>query len=431
MPARGGPAPEWVQWDERHVWHPYTQARFAPRPVPVTGAAGAYLYTADGRAVLDAISSWWVNLHGHAHPAIAAAIARQAAALEQVIFAGFTHEPAAVLARRLAAILPPGLTRVFYSDDGSTAVEIALKLAIQFWANLGRPRRTIVALEHGYHGDTFGAMSVAERSLFTAPFWPFLFEVALVPSPAVDEARALAELERLLKQRRGDVAALIVEPLVQAAGGMRIYSPGALREMRRLCDTFDTLLVADEVMTGFGRTGTMFASEQAGIGPDIICLAKGLTGGFLPMAATACTERIYEAFASDDPAKTFFHGHSYTANPLGCAAALASLDLFEREPVFERIERIAAVHAERLPRCAARPAVREVRRQGTLAVIEVATESPGYTSDVGPRIAAFCFERGVLLRPLGNVVYLLPPYVVTVAELHRVYDVVDECLERL
>ncbi len=431
MPPQAGPAPDWVQWDERHVWHPYTQARLAPRPIPITGAAGAYLYTADGRAVLDAISSWWVNLHGHAHPAIAAAVARQAAALEQVIFAGFTHEPAAALARRLAAILPAGLTRIFYSDDGSTAVEIALKMAIQFWANRGEPRRTIVALEHGYHGDTFGAMSVAERSLFTAPFWPFLFEVALVPSPAGDEGRALGGLERLLERHRGDVAALIVEPLVQAAGGMRIYSPRALREMRRLCDAFETLLIADEVMTGFGRTGAMFASEHAGISPDIMCLAKGLTGGFLPLAATACTERIYEAFASDDKAKTLFHGHSYTANPLGCAAALASLDLFEREPVFERIGRIAAVHAERLPRCAAHPAVREVRRQGTVAVIEVAADAPGYTSDVGPRIAAFCLDRGVLLRPLGNVVYLLPPYVVTEAELHRVYDVIEECLERL
>ncbi len=431
MPTRAGQAPEWLEWDERHVWHPYTQVRLAPRPVAIAKASGAYLYTPDGRAILDAISSWWVNLHGHGHPAIVEAIARQAARLEQVVFAGFTHAPAAELARRLVGVLPAGLTRVFYSDDGSTAVEVALKLALQVWSNRGEPRRTIVALDHAYHGDTFGAMSVGARSVFTAPFAPFLFDVAFVPSPADDEARALAALEELLDRRRRDVAALIVEPLVQAAGGMRVYTPRALKEMRRLCDASGTLLIADEVMTGFGRTGAMFASQLAGVRPDLVCLAKGLTGGFLPLAVTACTEEIYERFASDDRGKTFFHGHSYTANPLGCAAAIASLDLFAREPVFERIGRIAAVHGERLPRCAAMPVVRDVRRQGTLAVVEVAADAPGYTSDVGPRAAAFCLERGVLLRPLGNVLYVLPPYVITEAELHRVYDVIEECLGQI
>ncbi|HWP34434.1 MAG TPA: adenosylmethionine--8-amino-7-oxononanoate transaminase [Thermodesulfobacteriota bacterium] len=424
-------APEWGRWDARHVWHPYTPVRLAPPPVPVVRAAGAYLYTADGRAILDAISSWWVTLHGHAHPAIAAAVARQAAELEQVIFAGFTHRPAAELARRLVGLLPEGLTRVFYSDDGSTAVEVALKLALQFWANRGEPRRRLVTLEHAYHGDTVGAMSVGARSVFTEPFRPLLFDVEVIPSPAEDAAGALAALEALLARRGREIAALIVEPLVQAAGGMRIYAPETLRAIRQLTAAYDVLLIADEVMTGFGRTGAMFACGLAGVRPDLLCVAKGLTGGFLPLAATACTERIYEAFATDDVATTFFHGHSYAGSPLGCAAALASLALFERERTFERIGRIAEVHRARLAALAGRPGVRETRQCGTVAVVEVATDAPGYTNAIGRRIAARALERGVLLRPLGQVVYVLPPYCITDEELHRVYDVIEDCLADL
>lgn len=424
-------------------WHPFTQAALDPAPIRIERGEGAYLYTSDGRKLLDAISSWWVNVHGHSHPRIATAIAEQAHKLEHVIFAGFTHEPAEELSRRLVRVLPPGLEHIFFSDDGSTAVEVALKMALQYWQNIGRPGKSrFIALEHAYHGDTAGAMSVGADSGFVTAFNAMRFPVLRAPSAycyrcPVGKTRATCEIDcleplaRLLEQRHDEIAAIIAEPLLQGAGGMIVHPVEFLRGLRELASKYDVLLIADEVLTGFGRCGRMFASELAGISPDIICVSKGLTGGFLPLAATAATSEIYESFYSPDRNRTFFHGHSYTANPLGCAAAIASLQIFESEPVFEHIAAIEKVHRERAPLLRDHPAVGDVRMIGTVAAVELQEDDPGYFSSVRPFLYDFYLQRGVLLRPLGNVIYILPPYVVTEQELHGVYDVIAESLDRL
>ena len=414
---------------ESRVWYPYTQMLDLAPPVEIVRGQGAWLIARDGTRYLDAISSWWVTLHGHAQPRIAARIASQAAQLEQVILSGFTHPLAEELAHRLVAIAPPGLTRVFYSDDGSTAVEVALKMALQYWQQRGQPRRRrIVALEHAYHGDTFAAMAVSAPSPFTAAFdaWlaPLQAFVARVPSQGPD---ALAHLESLFADQGQEIAALIVEPLLQGAGGMLVQPVEFLRGVRALCHRHRVLLVADEVLTGFGRTGTMFACGQAGIVPDLMCLSKGLTAGFLPMAATLANEEIFSAFLSRDRRQTLFHGHSFTGNPLGCAAALASLDLFASEPVLERVAAIAAVHARRLQRLRAHALVRDARQAGSVAALELKLDG-GYLADAGPRLRQFYLEQRLLLRPLGSVVYVLPPYCTTEAELDWTWDVIEASL---
>lgn len=428
---------------QRAPWHPFTQAALDPAPIRIQRGEGAYLYTSDGRKILDAISSWWVNIHGHSHPRIAAAIAEQAGKLEHVLFAGFTHEPAEELTRRLVRVLPSGLEHVFFSDDGSTAVEVALKMALQYWQNTGQPNKNqFIALEHAYHGDTAGAMSVGADSGFVTAFSAMRFPVLRTPSAycyrcPVGKTRdtceidCLSPLARLLEQRHGEIAAVIAEPLLQGAGGMIVHPAEFLSGLRELTSKYGVLLIADEVLTGFGRCGKMFACELAGISPDIICLSKGLTGGFLPLAATVATSVIYESFHSQDRSRTFFHGHSYTANPLGCAAAIASLQVFDSEPVFERIAAIEKVHRERAPLLGEHPAVGNVRMIGTVAAIELRDDDPGYFSSVRPFLYDFYLQRGVLLRPLGNVVYILPPYVVTEQELYGVYDVIAESLDRL
>jgi adenosylmethionine-8-amino-7-oxononanoate aminotransferase len=422
-------APDWAELDRAHVWHPYTQMLTAPTPTPIVRAEGAYLYTADGRRIIDAVSSWWVTLHGHAEPRIVAAIAAQASVLEQVIFAGFSHEPAARLAARLAERLPGDLNRVFYSDDGSTAVEVALKICVQFWSNRGERRRRFLALEDAYHGDTFGAMSVSERSVFTAHFTPMLFDVTRLPFPGTPESEA-AMLERASEElRRGDVAGVIVEPLLLGAGGMKMWRAEILAELAGLCRANDVPLIADEVLTGFGRTGRMFAVEHAGIVPDIVCLSKGLSGGFLPFSATVCRDYLYEAFLDEDRGKTLFHGHSFTADPLGCAAALASLDIFDHDPVEGRIAAIADVHRERLAAIAGHPRVADTRMLGTVAAFDLKTDSGGYLSDASGRLAPRALEAGILLRPLGHVLYLLPPYCISNQDLHDVYDFIADNLD--
>jgi adenosylmethionine---8-amino-7-oxononanoate aminotransferase len=404
------------------IWHPYTQEAVELPPIAIDRGEGVYLYTRDGRRLLDAISSWWVNLHGHAHPLIAEAIAAQARKLEQVIFAGFTHEPAEELAARLAKFLPPALNRIFYSDNGSTAVEVALKIAVQYWRNQGRKeKRRIVALENAYHGDTIGAMSVSANSVFTAPFDDLRMEVLRIQTEQ--------DLEKLLDSRKKEIAALIVEPLVQGAGGMLTYPVERLKRFQELCAANEVLFIADEVFTGFGRTGRMFACEHAAITPDLMCISKGLTGGFLPLAATICREEIYQTFYSRDRSRTFFHGHSYSANPLGCAAGVASLKVFETEPVFERIAAIEGIHRRRLPAFANHPRVREIRMMGTIAAIELQAEDAGYLSDIRSRLYSFFLDREVLLRPLGNVIYTVPPYVISAGELNYVYDVIGNALE--
>jgi adenosylmethionine---8-amino-7-oxononanoate aminotransferase len=422
------------------IWHPFTQEALDPAPIQIERGEGAYLYTSDGRQILDAISSWWVNLHGHSHPAIAAAIAAQAQKLEHVIFAGFTHQPAEELSERLRGVLPKPLQHIFFSDDGSTAVEVALKIAMQYWQNAGKPeKRRIVALEHAYHGDTAGAMSVGADSSFVSAFSEMRFPVLRVPSAycfrcPVGKTRATCDIdcvepfERLLEERHGEIAALIVESLLQGAGGMIVHPAEFLQRLRALCTKYDVLLIADEVLTGFGRCGRMFACDLAGVVPDIMCLSKGLTGGFLPMAATVCTSRVHDAFRGPNRCLTFYHGHSYTANPLGCAAGIASLKIFESEPVFDRIARIEAMHRERAASWKDHPAVDDIRIIGTVMAVELAATDPGYFSDLRPKLYQFYLSRGILLRPLGNVVYILPPYCISEADLRRVHDAIGESL---
>jgi len=405
------------------VWHPFTQHGLAPDATMVERGEGAWLETADGRRMLDAISSWWVVTHGHRHPAIVAAIKEQAERLDQVIFAGFTHEPAERLAEKLVGMAPRGLAHVFYSDSGSTAVEVALKMALGYWRNIGAPRSRIVALEHGYHGDTIGTMSAGARGIFNAAYAPLLFDVARIPFPA--RGREQATLDALDAACRAEpVAALIVEPLILGAGGMLIYAPSVLAEMRRICDTHGVLLIADEVMTGWGRTGTLFASEQAGIAPDILCLAKGITGGSLPLAATLATSAIFEAHRSTDRSKTFFHSSSYTANPIACAAALANIGVWKEEPVAARIEGLAALQGKLLATLEAHPRLENARKLGTITAVDLKVEDGGYLAEAGPKLAAFFLERGLLLRPLGNTIYTMPPYCVTERELALVYETI-------
>jgi adenosylmethionine-8-amino-7-oxononanoate aminotransferase len=425
------------------LWHPFTQEGVDPPPLSIRGGNGVFLETQDGRQILDAISSWWVNIHGHSHPAIAEAVAGQAARLEHVLFAGFSHEPAEELAARLGKIVSAPLRHVFFSDDGSTAVEVALKLALQYWKNIGRPgKRRIVALEHAYHGDTVGAMSVSDDSPFTAAFESLRIPVLRTHSAycahcPVGLARAtchiecLNKLESLLTEHGDEIAVVIVEPLLQGAGGMIVHPEEFLSGVRRLTAAHDVLLIADEVLTGFGRTGRMFACERAAVVPDLMCVAKGLTGGFLPLAATFATDRIHDAFTGGGRARAFFHGHSYTANPIACAAANASLQIFESEPVFERIAAIEKVHAARLPSFTTHPAVLDIRHIGSVAAIELKVPDAGYLSSLRPRLYDFFLSRGVLLRPLGNVVYILPPYVITPDQLNFVYDTIRDSLAQV
>lgn len=416
---------DWAALDARYVWHPYTQHATAPLPVPVVRAEGARLHTADGRVLIDAISSWWVTLHGHSHPVIAQAIADQARTLDQVIFAGCTHEPAARLAAELVDVLPPGLTRVFFSDDGSTAVEVAVKAALQFWRNNGETRPLIVAIEHAYHGDTFGAMSVSARGTFTNAFADRLWPVERLPDPT--EGDTVAALRALIDQRGTELAAVIVEPLLLGSGGMRMWPEHTLRALAECCNKAHVLLIADEVLTGFGRTGPLFACARAGVAPDIMCLSKGLTGGTLPLGATVTTERIFEGFRSQDRRQTLFHGHSYTANPIACAAGRASLTLLDAACA-QRREAIEGAHREHLARLAPHPRVRRTRVLGTVAAFDLDGET-GYLSAVGGELAAFALRNGVLLRPLGNVVYVLPPFCTTVDDLAVVYRVIERFLE--
>lgn len=415
------------------VWHPFTQHGAGEVAIPIARGEGAHLITPDGRRIIDAIASWWVNLHGHAHPRIAASIAAQAQVLEQVIFAGFTHEPAETLARKLIARAPAGLSRAFFSDSGSTAVEVAIKIAVGAFQNRGERRTRIVALEDAYHGDTFGAMAVGHRSVFSAAYEPMLFSVDHLPFPAPGREQAtLDAYARLLASPVGaEIAALIVEPLVLGAGGMRMYSAETLRALAEMSRRHGVLVIADEVMTGFGRTGSFFACDQVGLTPDLMCLSKGLTAGFLPMGMTLATDELFSAFYSHDRRRMFFHSTSFTGNPLACAAALASLAIWEDEPVMQRIEAIAAHHSRRLPELAGHPHVAEVRQLGTIAALELKADDAGYLASAGQWLYRFFIDRDVLLRPLGHVVYILPPYCITAQDLDRIYDVIHAALDAL
>jgi adenosylmethionine---8-amino-7-oxononanoate aminotransferase len=415
------------------IWHPFTNSALDPAPIEIERAEGVWLYAQDGRKIIDAVSSWWVNLHGHANPRIATAIADQARKMEHVILAGFTHEPAEELAVRLRKWVAPELMHLFFSDDGSTAVEVALKLAVQHFSNSGRPEKCEIVA---------GAMSVSDDSPFTDPFRAMRYPVHRVHSAycyrcpvglqrETCHIECVGKLETLLDGRADRIAAVIVEPLLQAAGGMIVHPREFLQKVRAVCTKHEVLLIADEVLTGFGRTGKMFACDLAGVSPDLMCLSKGITGGFLPMGATLCSGRVAAAFQSANRMHTFYHGHSYTGNALACAAANASLQVFDDEPVFDCIGRIAAIHAERLEQLRRYAAVGDTRQIGTVGAIELRTDDAGYLSAMRPKLYRFFLERGVLLRPLGNVVYVLPPYVISVDELHRVWDVITEAIETL
>jgi adenosylmethionine-8-amino-7-oxononanoate aminotransferase len=419
MPAPDVDSAALVARDAEALWHPYTQHATEDPPLAVTGARGATLSLADGRELLDGISSWWCCLHGHGHPVLVEAMTRQAQRLDHVLFAGATHEPAVALAERLIAVAPPGLARVFYSDDGSTAVEVALKIAYGAWVRRGQPqRRTFVALEGAYHGDTFGAMAVGEPLPLFTTYEPLLFEVRRVPVDADALGTALADL--------GDrAAAVIVEPLVQAAGGMRMHGPAFLRAARSRCDEAGVPLIADEVMTGFGRTGTLFACGAAGIAPDLLCLAKGLTSGMLPLAATLATAPLYEAFLSADRGRFFPHGHTMTANPIACAVALASLDLCAEQDVPRRLNAIGDRLRAALAELVNLPHVSGLRQTGGVVALDVAApagDAPGYMAALGPRLRRVSLDHGVLLRPLGTTLYAMPPACTTPAECDRIAE---------
>ena len=408
------------------VWHPFTQHGLG-EPIPiVTYAEGALLHTQDGRRIIDAISSWWVTTHCHRHPRIMAAIAAQAERLDQIIFAGWTHEPAETLARALTKVMPPALTRVFFSDSGSTSVEVALKMALGYWMNLGEPRHRILVLEHSYHGDTIGAMSVGARGVFNRAYEALLFDVVTLPFPSA--ARTQDTLDALEAACRERPAALIVEPLILGAGGMLIYPAEVLAEMRAICALHGVLFIADEVMTGWGRTGTLLACEQASVTPDILCLSKGLTGGALPLAVTMATEEIFAAHLSSDRARMFYHSSSYTANPIACAAANANLLIWQEEPVLARVADLTQRQERRLASLASHPQVKNARRIGTITALEVADDEGGYLSHLGPRLRAAFHDRDVLLRPLGNTVYVMPPYCIADSELDQIYTAILEAI---
>ncbi len=416
--------------DKQYIWHPYTQMHTAADAIGIQRGKGTMLYGEDGKEYIDAVSSWWVNLHGHAHPYIAEAIARQARELEQVIFAGFSHEPAVRLAEMLLPHLPDNQARIFYSDNGSTAVEAALKMALQYFDNKGEKRRTFIAFRDAYHGDTFGSMSVSARGVFTQPFHSLLFDVAFVDTPTPgNEETCLQQFKKALGS--GDIAGFIFEPLVLGSAGMLMYRPDILDQLIGLAQEQEVICIADEVFTGFGRTGKMFACDYLNHKPDIMCFSKGITGGFIPLGVTSSTQKIYEAFLSADKMKMLFHGHSYTANPLACAAAVASLEVFEQEKTAGKIEGIVESHKAFAESIAGNPKAGNVRQTGTIVAFDFTTEeNNSYLNSIRDRLYDFYIESGIVLRPLGNTVYVLPPYCITETELQRVYEVIKASLAK-
>jgi adenosylmethionine---8-amino-7-oxononanoate aminotransferase len=434
--------------DRQVIWHPYTQHKGFPPPIPVIKGKDSLLFDDTGKTYIDAISSWWVNIHGHAHPYIAAKVYQQALQLEHVIFTGFTHEPAVSLAERLLPLLPGDFSRVFYSDNGSTAVEVAIKMALQYWRNqadtgpLGAPagqagsppigaltgrRNKILVFHHSYHGDTFGAMSLSERGLFTDAFRDYLFEVLFIDTPSLSN---IDDLCAVVRQQGPDIACIVYEPLLQAAGGMRLYDAAAMDLLLEAIKREGILVVADEVLTGFGRTGKLFAGEYLRNTADIICLSKGLTGGTMALGVTAATERVFEAFLSDDKRKTLFHGHSFTANPLACSAALASLDLLQQPDCLRRIGRISERHIAFLDMIRPHPIVRNARSLGTVLAFELNAGRDEYVNAIGPKLTEEALAAGIYLRPLGNTVYFMPPYCITEKEMDQVYSFLVHCLVR-
>lgn len=418
-----------VERDKAIIWHPFTQHQTDMPPVPIVKGDGAYLYAENGDRYIDAVSSWWTNIHGHSHPYIAQKIYEQAQKLQHVMFADYTHEPAVLLAERLKTILPNGLSRFFYSDNGSTAVETALKILFQYWHNKGlsEKRHTLIGFKGGYHGDTFGALSAAGKTDFNRPFWPFMFDIAWIDPPWIgQEDKSIKQLQGLLA--KGGVAGFIFEPIIQGVNGMKVHSSEGLEALVALCKEYEVLTIADEVMTGFGRTGPYFACSLLKSVPDIICLAKAITGGALPLALTVCQEYIFEAFLSDSRSSALLHGHTYTANPLGCAAALASLDLLLSDECAQQRKVIEASHQKfkneychLWERC-------EV--QGTILGLEYKsnTVDTGYFSSIKQRIVPHFLAKRIILRPFGNYVHVIPPYCISKEDLNEIYQTLLESL---
>lgn len=417
-----------IERDKNFVWHPFTPQKNMATPIAVVKGKGSLLFDENGNSYIDAISSWWVTLHGHGHSYIAEKIYQQALQLEQVIFAGFTHEPAVALAEKLLQILPGDLSKIFYSDNGSTATEVALKMAIQYWWNNGAPTRNkILAFKNSYHGDTFGAMSVSDRSVFTLAFHELLFEVIFIDTPTTEN---IGDIKATIHQHANDIAAFIYEPLVQGAGGMKMYDAYLMNELLNTVKLNNIICIADEVMTGFGRTGKFFASEYMHKKPDIICMSKGLTGGTMALGATACNEKIYNAYLTDDKLKTFFHGHSFTANPIACSAALASMDLLLLSETVNAIEWITDENKKfihqlenRFKNIKGRP-YKNLRSLGTILAFEITDGKDEYLNNISSMITEKCLQQGVYMRPLGNTVYLMPPYCTTADELNKIYETI-------
>lgn len=418
--------------DKELIWHPFTpQGDDTPSPILISKAEGIYLHTTDGRKIIDAISSWWVNLHGHSHPQIAEAIYKQATTLEHVIFAGFTHEPAIHLAENLKKILPTSLSKIFFSDNGSTANEVAIKMAIQYWHNKGVKKKKIIALEGAYHGDTFGSMSVGDRSVFTTPFNDYLFEVSFLDFPTEEnKSKVIHQFTNLVSS--GDVGAFIFEPLIQGAAGMRMYSSEILETLLQIAKAHEVVCIADEVFTGFYRTGKFFATDYIATKPDIMAVSKGITGGTLPLGVTACSPEIYEAYKSVDITKAFLHGHSYTANPLSCAAANASYSILTSTECQKQIERINMLHSKFTERLKSHELIQKVSTLGTILSVEIKTSGKTeYTNSLRTLIYEYFLGRDILLRPLGNVLYMVPPYCIKEEELEKIYQAIEDFLALL
>jgi adenosylmethionine-8-amino-7-oxononanoate aminotransferase len=415
-----------IERDLAVIWHPYTQMKTAQPPIPIVRGEGSCLFSEDGKKYIDAISSWWVNIHGHSHPYIAQKVAEQLNKLEHAIFAGFTHPGAVELAERLLAILPSNQAKAFYSDNGSTAVEVAIKMCLQYWHNKGDQRTKILAFKNAYHGDTFGAMSVSGRSAFTAAFESLLFEVEFIDLPNKEN---IDSIKSQISSLKSQISCFIFEPLVQGSAGMIMYEAAYLNELMAHCQKENVLLIADEVFTGFGRTGKAFACDHVETRPDIMCFSKGLTGGTMAFGLTTCTKDIYNAFLSDDRMKTLFHGHSYTANPVACAAALASLDLFLESSTQENINRIADKHRAFAIKVFGHRSLKTTRQTGTILALEWETgNNTSYFSSLRDKLYYYFLDAGIILRPLGNIIYILPPYCITDAELDYIYSTVEQAL---
>ncbi len=415
------------QRDEALIWHPYTQMLTADAPIGIVRGEGAYLITENGEKLIDAISSWWVNIHGHAHPYIAQKVYAQLQTLEHAIFAGFTHPGAVDLAEKIISILPSKQRKVFYSDNGSTAVEVALKMSLQFWNNQNQKRLKILAFENAYHGDTFGAMAVSGRSAFTAPFDALLFDVIFIPTPNDSN---IENLKSQITNHKSELACFIFEPLVQGASGMLMYEAAYLDALIAHCQQENILTIADEVMTGFGRTGKLFATDYLHHKPDMMCFSKGITGGTMPLGLTTCSQPIYDAFLSNDKLKTLFHGHSFTANPVACAAALASFDLLMQPETMQHINRIMAQHQVFKSKIEQHPKLKNVRQTGTILALEWQNNADtSYFSDLRTQLYNFFISKNIILRPLGNIIYILPPYCISESDLAYIYQQIEAALE--